>query len=110
MRTFLTVLLCASLAHAAPADAPLADSAPGSVIELKAGQLAPFAGTLVADAERIKEGGKLHGARAGIAEAKTGTLIPTPVLIGGAIAVLAVIAVAVGSAYAKGRADGHSAR
>lgn len=94
MKTALALCLVSSLAFAAP-DAP---------VILKAGQVAPVSGTLVPDATRIQEG-KDHAACAdGLATAKqSGTLVSTLVLIGGVVAVVAVIAAAVGAGYVAGQ-------
>lgn len=95
MKTALVLCLVSSLVFAAPADAP---------VELKAGQVAPVSGTLVPDATRIQEG-KDHAACAdGLAKAKqSGTLVSTPVLIGGVVAAVAIVAAAVGVGYAAGQ-------
>jgi len=87
------LLLAALLAQA---DAPLAER---PAMELKAGEVVPFDGVCLTSGKSIEVGKRIASCEAEVAKAHEGTLISTPVLVGGIVAVV-VVAFAAGAATA----------
>lgn len=84
MKTFTALLLIASLAGAAePDDTPtLAPDVPNVSVRLRAGETAPFDGRLLSLDENLRRGKDAVDCKADLAEAKTNTWVPKPVLVG----------------------------
>ncbi len=94
-------LLLALLLHAAP-DAPLAPVRPAIVV--REGDVVPFAGVCLDDAAAVATGKRLASAEAQVAALEGKTVLSTPVLVGGVVALVAVIAGVAAASYAAGKA------
>ncbi len=92
----MTALLVALLLAQA-VDAPVAEPRPAIVVE--AGALVPFAGVCMDDAQAVKQAKRVASCEASMAMVETKTLLSTPVLVGGVVAIV-VVAFAAGAATA----------
>jgi len=94
MRACLALVLCASLAHAEPKDAPVAER---PAMTLKAGEVVPFDAVCMTDGKTLEVGKRIASCEASLAVVETKTVISTPILVGGLVAVI-VLAFAAGAA------------
>lgn len=93
----MSALLVALLLSQA-ADAPVVD-VPGRTMDLKAGEVVPFAAVCLDGAQSVRAAKRVASCEATLADAETKTLVSTPVLVGGVVAIVAV-AFAAGAATA----------
>ncbi len=101
----MNALLIALLVAQAP-DVPVVEADIRPAIEVKAGELVPFNGTCMDDARTTLTGKRIASCEASLAKAEDKsviTMIPTPVLVGGVVAILGVIAAASGAAFVAGQ-------
>ncbi len=96
MKACLVAVLCASLAHAQAADAPTVER---PALTFKAGEVVPFDGVCMTDGKAIETGKRLASAEAQVAAVEGKSIVSTPVLVGGIVAIIAV-AFAAGAATA----------
>jgi hypothetical protein len=97
MKTIALLLILALPAYAAD-DAPLAD-VPNVSVRLEAGDVAPHAGYLVADAEHVDRAKRLADAEATLAKARESWLLP-PAAVVAIIAGSLALGVAAGTGVA----------
>lgn len=93
------ILVALLLAQAV--DAPVTEPRPAMVLE--AGSIVPFNATCLDDAQSIKQGKRVASCEASLAKAETKTMVSTPVLVGGIVAIVAV-------AFAAGAATAYAAK
>lgn len=87
-------------------DTPLKDSTPAiprPALVVYAGMTVPYNGVLLDDAQAVHQAKRLAAAEASLAAVEGKTLISTPVLVGGLVAVVAV-------AFAAGAATAYAVR
>lgn len=94
------MVLCASLCHAQAADAPTVER---PAMELKAGEPVPFDGVCMTSSKSIEVGKRIASCEASMAVVETKTVISTPVLVGGIVALVAL-------AFAAGAATAYATR
>lgn len=81
------------------ADAPVAESEPRPAMILTAGSIVPFDGVCLDDAQTVKQAKRVASCEASMSLVETKTMVSTPVLVGGIVAIVAV-AFAAGAATA----------
>lgn len=86
------------------ADAPVLELPPqGRTIEVTAGELVPFDGVCLDDAQNLRAGKRMAACEAGLKVAETKTMISTPVLVAGVAGVVAVVAASFAAGYLAGK-------